>query len=137
MNGLAKQIREKYNIPIAGAYVYYYRDEKRRPIGCIVGIYGAGRVGVGYSLYHESIEKVEGHPLSKKLGRTIAIGRAVKEWVTGKPKYSKNAPEALAGKVQVVQLKCLEGMGGIKSITHDPVIEAWKSLVREVFAWRA
>ena len=136
MKDLTRQIREKYNLPIAGAYVYYYRDEDRRPIGCVVGVYGAGKIGIGYSYYHESVEKKAGHPLDKKLGRNIALGRAVKEWVLGKSIYSRTAPQVLTGKIQVAQLRCLESLASIKSITHDPVIEAAKAMVKGAFSWR-
>lgn len=136
MRDLVEQIRRKYNIPIAGAYVDYLRDDKRRPVGCVVGIYGAGKIGVGYSLYHESAEKEAGHPLNKKLGRTIAIGRAVKEWVLGKPKYMFTAPDALLGKMHIVQLKCLERLASIKYLEHFAHGKSRVALVKGAFSWK-
>lgn len=103
---LTWRVREKYHVPIEGVFIRYYRDKKNRPIGCVAGVYGEGKIGVGYSLYHESAERKAGKPVDKKLGRDIAIGRAIKEWKLGIPKY--DYPETLLGLTQVITVKCLE-----------------------------
>jgi len=102
MNGLTMMIRKEYGVPISGAFVAYYRDKQGKPIGCVAGVYGEGKVGVGYSMYHRGVEE---KPLDKKLGRRIAIGRAVKEWVKEDLLYIP--PETLYGLYQLVQAKCL------------------------------